>query len=772
VGRYIRYWYTYRTVVAVLLALVLSGVMYWLYTQQLACDSRVGACLVNVAVHPEDRFGFQTNPDPNVIIVGIDNQSVKDVGTYPVPRSVYAQALINLEKAGAAVVAFDIVFPDKRDPLTDKAFADALATTTVPVVLAYAGDNTINGDGKILQTSPTTNPPGIDQIPLRMFRCADTSTDPTAPCKQPYRNVVLASSDIQPDADGVTRRIPMFVQPACATTGACDTPVIDTLGFAAFRAWSLVGLTGADLTESNGQASFGSAWTKTLPVDETGSALINYFGPPGNYKQGGQFISFGDVFAGRFPVDKVKGRIVLVGYYNLTSVNDNVRATTSAGAGQGSGASMAGIEMHANVVQTLLPPSLSKTSKAPIVGPIVNFFIKAVPNFLAPEPALMVFLVLLVLAIVTALAVARMAVLVGLLVTAVALVVFTFTMSFFSFNNGFVPDLFHPLLVMALAYAGVTAYRILYEDREKRKVTALFGHYLKPEIVAQLAKTRGGVDDILRGGERRDITLLFVDVRGFTSMSERMEADEVVNVVQMYLDHLSGIIFTWDGTVDKYVGDEIVAFWNAPRLQQNHALLAVRCAYDLINRAPELQQRLLEKGLPPIRWGIGINTGPAVVGNMGSRSRLQYTALGDTVNTAARFCANAPAYHLLIGQPTYDACKDYIAVDMVPGVQLKGKSAETFRIYQVTAIRETPTSPWVPFPTEMALQQQDTFTQQYTHKTILGNVNSTSRDILVGEEAQEVLAEQAATAPTPPYGTQTYGTPVQGPEETPTPAGL
>jgi adenylate cyclase len=333
-------------------------------------------------------------------------------------------------------------------------------------------------------------------------------------------------------------------------------------------------------------------------------------------------------------------------------------------------------------------------------------------------------------------------------------------MSTFSAFSGFVPDLFHPWLAIALTYTGVTAYRFLYEDREKRKVTAIFGQYLKPEIVAQLAKTRGGVDDILRGGERREITLLFVDVRGFTSMSEKMEADDVVSVVQMYLDHLSGIIFTWDGTVDKYVGDEIVAFWNAPRLQENHALLAVRCAYDLINKAPELQARLIAKGLPPIRWGIGVNTGPAVVGNLGSRSRLQYTALGDTVNTAARFCANAPAYHLLIGQPTYDMCKDYIAVDMVPGVQLKGKSAETFRIYQVTAIRETPTSPWVQFPTEMATEAHQTYTQQYTQQTILAAGNLASRDILVGEAAQQVLSDQVAVAPTPPYGTPTQG---QGP---------
>jgi adenylate cyclase len=383
---------------------------------------------------------------------------------------------------------------------------------------------------------------------------------------------------------------------------------------------------------------------------------------------------------------------------------------------------MPGVEIHANVLQMLLPSP---------------------PTFVAPEPPILLFLIMLVLAIATGVGVARVTVLWGFFGTVGALVLFTVAMSALSVSVGWVPILFQAWLAIALTYTGVTAYRFLYEDREKRKVTSLFGHYLKPEIVAQLAKDRRGVEGILRGGERRDITLMFVDIRGFTSMSESMSADDVTEVVQMYLDHLSGTIFTWDGTVDKYVGDEIVAFWNAPRLQENHALLAVRCAYDCINHGPELQQRLLDKGLPPIRWGIGINSGPAVVGNMGSRSRLQYTALGDTVNTAARFCAHAPAFHLLIGQETYQMCKDYIAVDLVPGVQLKGKSAEKFRIYQVTAIRENADSPWVQFPTELATQAHITFTTKYSEQTVIAAAETGSTDILVGEEAEELLARQA-----------------------------
>src|SRR6202521_5396994 len=413
VGRYIRSWYTYRTAVAVVIAVLLSGVMYWLYTQQAACDTHSG-CVINISVHPEDRLIALSNPDPNVVIVGVDNASVDKIGMYPVPRDRYAQVLHNLEAAGAAVVAFDVGFPDPRETKTDDAFAGALAGSTIPVVLSYGGDNTRSADGKLVQT-------GIDQVPLKKFRCTDTKPDP---------NVTLASTDVVADSDGVVRRLPMFVQPVCISDRRCATPIINPLGFAAFRAFVLGKdfQSGTQLHESGRTATFGTTWNEPLQLDGTGSALINYFGPPGNYRDHGRYLSFGDVWDGSFSHDAVNGKIVLVGYYNLTGVHDEFLTPTSAGA---NGTLMPGVEMHANVIQMLLGVP---------------------PKFLVRESALVIFLTILVIALLMAVAVSRVTVLWGLLATVVVLVVFTVGITVLANNSGIVPDLFHPWLAIGLTY--------------------------------------------------------------------------------------------------------------------------------------------------------------------------------------------------------------------------------------------------------------------------------------------------------------------------------
>jgi adenylate cyclase len=289
---------------------------------------------------------------------------------------------------------------------------------------------------------------------------------------------------------------------------------------------------------------------------------------------------------------------------------------------------------------------------------------------------------------------------------------------------GYLADpLYGPIAIVLSALFSMAA-RYVLEERERRKVERIFGHYVDPRIVTQLAAMRS-IGDIISKGDRRDLTLLFVDIRGFTAMSEAMVAEDVLSVIQLYLDDMSALILKWDGTIDKYVGDEVVALWNAPADQPNHALLALRCAYDLIAQAPTLQVKLVEHGLPPISWGIGVNTGPAVVGNMGSKDRLQYTALGDTVNTAARFCSVAPAFTLLIGWPTFEACSEYIAVDEMPGLQLKGKSAERFRVLKVTAIREHRDAQWVQIPTDAAQESYETHRQRYAQQSVFAGAQQT-----------------------------------------------
>jgi len=291
-------------------------------------------------------------------------------------------------------------------------------------------------------------------------------------------------------------------------------------------------------------------------------------------------------------------------------------------------------------------------------------------------------------------------------------------------KSGYLADPLYAPIAIVLSASFSMAARYVLEDRERRKVERIFGHYVDPRIVRQLAATHS-IGEIISKGERRDLTLLFVDIRGFTAMSEAMAAEDVLSVIQHYLDDISALILKWDGTIDKYVGDEVVALWNAPATQPNHALLALRCAYDLIAQAPALQSKLVEHGLPPVSWGIGINTGPAVVGNMGSKDRLQYTALGDTVNTAARFCSAAPAFNILVGWPTFEACSEYIAVDEMPGLQLKGKSAEKFRVLKVSAIREHHEAQWVQIPTEAALESYETYKHRYAQQSVFAAAQET-----------------------------------------------
>ena len=660
------HWYTFRTVVGILLGLLMAAMVFGIYS------------FGTFGIHPEDKLvPSSDSPDPNVVIVGIDDNSIGAIGHFPFPRDRYATLLDNLHRAGAAVTVFDIGFSESTSGSGDDLFAGAIGRDG-PVVLAYGQTSLQNGDHSyVYQNAGDTN------RPLDKFLCGNPRA---APGCRPVAE--LGSTAVVHDADQVVRRMPMFLQATCVENGdgRCAPGIVNPISFVAYRQFILQAQAASvPLQYTSEGATFGSAWLKRLPLDPSGDAWIGFSGGPGNLERHGQYVSFRDVYTNSFERSRIDGKIVLVGLYRATGIHDELQVPT--------GDAMYGVEIHANMIQTLNSPRQSR--------------------FIQPEPPALVLLTLLLVGVLLGLLLPRLSALFGLgLTVEVVYTVGWIALGAFGSSIQLLPELFHVWLAIGLTYAAMMAYRFLYEEREKRKVTTLFGQYLKPELVERMARKRS-VEEVEIGGERKELSLLFVDIRGFTRMSESMEPQDVLRVIDLYLDELTKVVFRWDGTLDKYVGDEIMAFWNAPHDQAGHALLAVRCAWEMVTRMPEMNATLAAEGLPQIQFGIGINTGPATIGIMGTQRRHTYTALGDTVNTAARFCGAAGPTQILIGQATYAECRDYVAVDMVPGLQLKGKSAEKFTIYRVTAIRAAPGQPWATVPgletySEVGVYQQQT----------------------------------------------------------------
>jgi adenylate cyclase len=246
-----------------------------------------------------------------------------------------------------------------------------------------------------------------------------------------------------------------------------------------------------------------------------------------------------------------------------------------------------------------------------------------------------------------------------------------------------------PEIAIVLTFAAVMALRFSTEERQKRRTARIFGQYVKPEIVDILVNSPDEVAAL--AGTRREISILFVDIRGFTAMSELMEPEDVVAALDIYLEVLTTAVLKLDGTINKYIGDEIVAVWNAPHQHHDHHLRAVRCGLDMVACRDEVNTRLRAKGLPAIKYGVGINSGDAIVGQMGSPFRKQYDVIGDTVNTGARLCSAAGGSEVIIGQNVWEAIADEIVVEETEPLRLKGKSQglRTFLVLEIGRDRKS-----------------------------------------------------------------------------------
>jgi adenylate cyclase len=296
-------------------------------------------------------------------------------------------------------------------------------------------------------------------------------------------------------------------------------------------------------------------------------------------------------------------------------------------------------------------------------------------------------LILVVIGLITTLAASRLGIWKGSLATLIVGAGYVgLAIVLFRFYRVWV-NLITPETTLVLAYTSVMAFRFATEERLKRKTNKAFGLYLRPEVVDILVESEDPTSALQP--TRRDISVLFVDIRGFTAMSEHMNPEDVVDTLDVYLEELTNAVQKTGGTLNKYVGDEIMAMWNTPLEQPDHAIRAVQCAMDMTARVDHINDQLRAKGQPSVAFGIGVNSGEAVVGQMGSTFRKQFDIIGDTVNTAARLCSAAGRMETIVGQGTWEVLRDRLTVEETEPLRLKGKS-DTIRTFLVLGLAETP----------------------------------------------------------------------------------
>jgi adenylate cyclase len=244
-------------------------------------------------------------------------------------------------------------------------------------------------------------------------------------------------------------------------------------------------------------------------------------------------------------------------------------------------------------------------------------------------------------------------------------------------------SLFYPAAALILTYLVMLAYRYLEEQFERRRITGIFGRYVAPQVVDQILKE--GEEGLKLGGTRKEISVLFVDIRGFTPLSEKVEPEEVVGILNSYLNLTAKSIFDNEGTLDKFIGDATMAIFNAPLDLADHEFKAVKAAWAMKQGAAALQKELEEKYGKGVSFGIGVNTGYAVVGNIGATFRMDFTAIGDTVNTAARLESNAKPDQILLSSSIYEKVKDRVEATYLGEIKVKGKE-QGVPVYQLDAI--------------------------------------------------------------------------------------
>lgn len=612
-------------------------------------------------------FRAEKKHHPDITVILIDEASLKAmnpiVGRWPWPRYVHAEIIDFLMLSGARAIVFDILFTENERVFgTPK---HSLSPNDLRLIESTASAGNVYHAAQILLDSEDEFNKSLLNKPLPQDYIDRFSVKGTINLKKdisnnyyiPFAEIYRASKGIgvvefSPDKDGVFRRTKLFryyqgnFYPVLSIALAMDI-LKPKLIEGKDKEIVLKGISGNDVKNS----------TISIPLQEDGSYLINMYDNFMPYSISGIIASIQKIKMGQLkglPVnpEEFKDKVVFIGA-SAVGVEDIKHTSINSRA--------PGVYLHASALSNILLQDFLKTTGKWVA--IFSIF------FLSTGVVVVIIWV--------------RSISYQIMIPFLFAFIYIFIV-FLGFRNNIVFQMAPPLSAIGISCLAAFAYLSFTEGKDKRKIKKMLSQYVSPDVLAYVMDRAKG--DVLKAevGSDEYLTVLFSDIRGFTTLSETVPADKVVEMLNQFFSAMSDAVFKYNGTVDKFIGDAIMAFWGAPIKTEDHAEQAVRAACEMIKKLKELNDTLSLQGYPAIRIGIGINTGKAILGNIGSERKLNYTVVGDTVNLASRVEGFTKEYgcNILITENTYRALKGNISCREIGEVKAKGKTMPV-RVYEV-----------------------------------------------------------------------------------------
>ena len=622
--------------------ILISGIYLYLYPPKsiTALDNKI-----------RDEFFLIRGPiktTGNVVIVDIDEKSLSTLGQWPWGRNVMAKILLNLTKAGAGIIGLDIFFPevDTKSPAyfvkkfhlplknptdTDEIFANAIYAS--PTILGYLFNFENNLTKNVLPNIPAI----FIQKNLKkefLLEAKGYISNIEKLQKAAYSGGFV---NMIPDIDGVVRYVPLVIK--------YDNMIYPALSFEMFRI--ATGMKKVIINYSDAGVDSIQLGKLKIPTDRFGRIFVNYRGDKNSFT----YISASDIYYNKFNKNLIKGKFILIGTSAAGLFDLRVTPFNNV---------YPGVEVHANIIDNLLKG---------------DFLLK--PDF----SEILNIAVITAVVVVTALLFYFLNAIFSLAIISVLIVGYLYVSYYIFFHKGYIINIAIPLVIGIVLSLILTSINYLIESKKSKKLKKAFAKKVSPKVMEELLKAE---ENILEPKDK-EISIFFSDIRSFTTLSEKLgDPKNVIEMLNIYMTPMVEIIIQNEGTIDKFIGDAIMAYWNAPGNVKNHPDKAVTSALLQQKKLVEVNKTIKEKFGIEIAVGMGINTNIATVGEMGSAGRADYTIIGDSVNLASRLEGLTKAYKskIIISEFTKEKLKNKYIIRELDLVRVKGKK-EPVKIFEV-----------------------------------------------------------------------------------------